>query len=97
MPVMVRWCRALCFGQPIGPWRFGYRSARLDLVTAGLGSYDEEGTFFETVPGGLEIRSEWMSFEEERELSRAIKRRHAPDDRKRLALANHNRRMNRVG
>ncbi len=52
------WYRALCFAEPIGPWRSSREKARRDLMARGLGSYDEWGTFFVTVPGNLESRRE---------------------------------------
>jgi hypothetical protein len=37
---------------------------RDDLEAQGLGSHDERGTFFVTVPGGIQSHGEWMDFEE---------------------------------
>ncbi|MDF2494540.1 MAG: hypothetical protein K0S66_1474 [Sphingomonas sp.] len=97
MPVVVKWYRALCFGKPCGPWRFGAQAACRDLIAQDLGSYDEEGTFFITVPGGLESRSEWMTLEEEEELAQSVKRRHSAEHRERLPVPHHNRLVRRVG
>lgn len=97
MPIVVHWCRATCLGVSCGPWRFGYTAARRDLIAQGLGSYDEYGCFYTTVPGGLEVRSEWVSFEEAEALARTVKGDHAAEHRKRLAVANGDRRVRRVG
>ena len=48
--------RALCFGRPIGPWRASCERARQDLIEMDLGSYDDWGAFYITVPGDME----WM-------------------------------------
>ncbi|QDC39102.1 hypothetical protein FIL70_07400 [Sphingobium fuliginis ATCC 27551] len=53
------WYRALCLGQPVGPWRQCKERVRRDLLTRQLGSYDEWGKFFITVPGDIEVRHEW--------------------------------------
>lgn len=97
MPVVVHWCRATCLGVPCGPWRFGYNAARRDLIARDLGSYDDYGCFYTTVPGGLEVRSEWVSFEEAEALARTVKSDNAAEHRKRLAVANGDRRVRRVG
>lgn len=96
MSVVVRWYRALCFGVPCGPWRFGAGPARRDLIDNDLGSYDEDGVFFITVPGGLEHRSEWMSIEEEAELARSVKMRDPAKHRERLTVTHYDRPMRRV-
>ncbi|MGR6747862.1 hypothetical protein, partial [Aeromonas veronii] len=62
---------------PIGPWRFGRRDARRDLIAEGLGSYDDDGCFFTTVPGGMDVRQEWVNFDEAVELAETMKRRYA--------------------
>jgi len=93
---MVHWCRARSFGDPIGPWRFGRSQACRDLIAAGLGELDRDGVFYTTVPGDLEVRSEWMDFDEAAALSRSVKRRHAADHRERLAIANKDRLVSRV-
>lgn len=51
------WYRAMCFGKPVGPWRKCKQKMRRDLIARGLGSYDEWGTFYVTVPGEVQIRS----------------------------------------
>ena len=56
--------RATCFGRPIGPWRDRVRDVRRDLIQQKLGSYDEWGTFYVTVPGGIQRVDEWMDFAE---------------------------------
>lgn len=71
-------------------------AARRDLIAKGLGSYDEEGTFFTTVPGGMETRAEWMSLEEEAALARSVQRRDAAQHRERLPVTDRNRRMGGV-
>jgi hypothetical protein len=92
---VVHWCRAMSFADPCGPWRFGHGAARRDLIAMGLGEY-ADGVFYATVPGWLQVRSEWMSFEEADELSRAVQSRDAAEDRKRLAVTNQNDRVRRV-
>ncbi len=54
--------RAVCFGQPIGPWRTRLRFAQDDLAAEGLGSRDDGGRFYITVPGGLQQSSYWRDF-----------------------------------
>jgi hypothetical protein len=89
---VVEWCRATSFGVPIGPWRFGRNAARADLMAAGLGCYDD-GCFYTTVPGGMDVRLEWLPFDEARELSMAMQRRHAAVNLKRRTVAYDNRRV----
>lgn len=57
----VTWYRALCLGKPVGPWRPDRNAAREDLIQRGLGSYDEWGHFWVTVPGDLKVRHEHQS------------------------------------
>ena len=47
--------RAICFDRPIGPWRANRERARQDLIEHDLGSYDECGSFYATVPGDIEM------------------------------------------
>lgn len=47
--------RAVSFGRPIGPWRTCKEKVRQDLIDKDLGSYDEWGVFFISVPGDIEI------------------------------------------
>lgn len=54
----VIWYRALCFSKPVGPWRRCRKQMRRDLIAHGLGSYDEWGSFYITVPGYVEIKRE---------------------------------------
>lgn len=74
---LVRYYRATSFGKPVGIWRDSLRQAREDLIALGLGSYDEWGWFFVTVPGGFETDSVWMAYDEWKAGSHA---RRAPDD-----------------
>ncbi len=97
MPVAIMWCRATCLGVPCGPWRFGVAAARRDLIARGLGSYDEDGYFFTTVPGGLESRSEWVTLEEEASLARSIKRDHSSQHGERLPVTDRDRAVRRIG
>ena len=53
--------RATCFGKPIAPWRSNRDHAREDLKERGLGSYDEWGHFWITVPGDMQKRHEVQS------------------------------------
>lgn len=62
--ILAYWYRATCFGAPIGPWRNSLRAAKGDLEREGLGSYDEWGQFYITVPGGLQQQGAWMDFAE---------------------------------
>lgn len=62
--IVAYWYRATCFGSACGPWRATRREVRDDLEAQGLGSHDERGTFFVTVPGGIQSHGEWMDFEE---------------------------------
>jgi hypothetical protein len=52
------WYRAMCFRKPVGPWRQCKHKMRRDLIAEGLGSYDEWGAFYVTVPGDFEVRRE---------------------------------------
>ena len=54
------WYRALCFGKPLAPWRSTRDRARRDLIDAKLGSFDDYGTFYVTVPGELQRQSKWV-------------------------------------
>ncbi len=46
--------RVLSFSKPIGPWRATKKLAQEDAVDVGLGSYDEWGKFWTTVPGTIQ-------------------------------------------
>lgn len=39
------------------------REVCADLEGQGLGSYDEYGAFYITVPGGIDRESDWMDYE----------------------------------
>lgn len=54
------WYRALCFGKPIAPWRNTKEKARRDLEAKDLGSFDDWGKFWITVPGDLETKQVWV-------------------------------------
>jgi hypothetical protein len=43
-----------CFGNPVGPWRLDRAQVQRDAIEQGLGSYDEWGRFFVTVPGDIQ-------------------------------------------
>lgn len=47
--------RATSFGKPVGPWRTCKYKVRQDLIEKDLGSYDEWGAFYITVPGDIEM------------------------------------------
>lgn len=49
--------RAASFGRPVGPWRTDKENARRDLIEHDLGSYDEWGNFWVTVPGDMQVKS----------------------------------------
>jgi len=53
MMTAVRSYRVTCFGRPRGPWRETKEEARRDAIDLGLGSYDEYGQWFDTVPGRI--------------------------------------------
>ncbi len=74
---LVRYYRATSFGKPVGIWRDSLRLVREDLIALGLGSYDEWGWFFVTVPGGVETDSVWMAYDEWKAGSHA---RRTPDN-----------------
>ena len=93
---MVSWYRATCFGRPIGPWRKSVRYAREDLIAEGLGSHDEYGCFFVTVPGGMDRQSEWMPYDEAVALAASVKRSHTAHHREALPIANLDRSMRLV-
>lgn len=56
--------QALCFGEPIEPWRRSRARAQEDLVAHNLGSYDEWGRFYMTVPGDLRRKDAWVEAEQ---------------------------------
>ncbi len=94
---LVRYYRATSFGQPVGIWRDSLRQAREDLISLGLGSYDEWGWFFVTVPGGFETDSVWMDFDEWSANSHARRApNHPADHRKALPAADRDVLMRRV-
>jgi hypothetical protein len=47
--------RVVSFGQAKGPWRLERVQAQNDAVDEGLGSFDEYGQFWITVPGDIEV------------------------------------------
>ncbi len=47
--------RAVSFGRPVGPWRDDRKKVRQDLIDHDLGSYDEWGGFWISVPGDIEM------------------------------------------
>lgn len=51
---VARFYRVVSFGTPKGPWRHDRLQARRDAIALGLGSYDEWGTYFSTVPGEIQ-------------------------------------------
>lgn len=48
--------RVVVFGRARGPWRFDKVQANRDAMEIGLGSYDECGVFYVTVPADIEMR-----------------------------------------
>jgi len=50
----VNFYRVVCFGKPRGPWRLDREQAQRDAVNEGLGSFDDHGAFWATVPGDIE-------------------------------------------
>jgi len=53
----VSFYRVVCFRKPMGPWRLTREQAQRDAVHEGLGSFDEWGAFYATVPGDIEVMS----------------------------------------
>ena len=51
--------RVVVFGKPRGPWRRELTQACRDAIELELGSYDEWGQFYITVPAEIEIRERW--------------------------------------
>lgn len=47
--------RITMFGRSMGPWRADIKQARRDAIELNLGSYDEWGKFYLTVPGEIEM------------------------------------------
>ena len=56
--------QALCFGKPIAPARKTRSKAQDDLIAHDLGSFDEWGKFFVTVPGDLHRTEVWVEQEQ---------------------------------
>jgi hypothetical protein len=46
--------RVRVFGKPQGPWRRVRKQAQQDAIELGIGTYDEWGKFFVSVPGEIE-------------------------------------------
>ncbi len=46
--------RVRMFGEPKAPWRRVKKQAQQDALELGLGSFDEWGKFFVSVPGEIE-------------------------------------------
>ncbi|PNU02617.1 hypothetical protein A8V01_08955 [Novosphingobium guangzhouense] len=46
--------RVRVFGKPRAPWRRVKKQAQQDALELGLGSFDEWGKFFVSVPGEIE-------------------------------------------
>lgn len=60
----VTYYRAVVFGRPRGPWRREKTQADRDLIELGLGSYDDWGQFYITVPGDLQQKVVWEAYQE---------------------------------
>ena len=56
MLTAVRWYR-VASAKPRGPWRDQLDDARRDAVELGLGCFDEDGQYFDVVPG--HIQTQW--------------------------------------
>lgn len=48
--------RVVVFGKPVGPWRSVRSQANQDAIELELGSYDENGQFYVTVPADIQSR-----------------------------------------
>lgn len=48
--------RITMFGKGMAPWRSNIKQARRDAIEHGLGSYDDWGKFYVTVPGEIEMQ-----------------------------------------
>jgi hypothetical protein len=55
MYLAVPFYRVVCFRKPRGPWRLTREQAQRDAADEGLGSFDEWGAFYATVPGDIEV------------------------------------------
>jgi hypothetical protein len=55
--------QAVCCGKPIAPPRRTRAKVRDDLIAHDLGSYDEWGKFFITVPGDIRSSEVWVEAE----------------------------------
>jgi hypothetical protein len=53
MLTAVRWYRVMVGNDARGPWRAKLDEARRDALDIGLGSYDEYGQWYDTVPGRI--------------------------------------------
>ena len=51
----VRLWRVLSFGREASPWRADLEQTRRDAAYLGLGSYDERGVWYTTVPGDIQM------------------------------------------
>jgi hypothetical protein len=56
MFVSVSAYRAVVFDRAIGPWRLRLSVARQDAISEGMGVYDEQGLYFDIVPGSIETK-----------------------------------------
>ena len=56
MSVSIVQYRLLVFGVPKGPWRERRDQAQRDAIELELGSYDDYGTFYVTVPADIQTR-----------------------------------------
>ncbi len=52
----IRQWRVTSFGKPVAPWRSDRDQVIRDLLELGLGSYDEWGTLYVTVPADIQRR-----------------------------------------
>ena len=55
MLTAVRWYRVVS-AKPRGPWRDDLNQARRDAIDLGLGCFDEQGQYFDIVPGRIEAQ-----------------------------------------
>jgi hypothetical protein len=50
----LKFYRVVCFAEARGPWRAEREQARRDAIEQGLGSYDDLGRYWSTVPGAIQ-------------------------------------------
>lgn len=88
--------RVSVFGQPRGPWRVDKMQAHRDAIAAKLGSYDDTGRFYATVPGSIDMVEYDVPDRPSVALVPISAPDHTPDDREIGIITNHDRGMRRI-